>query len=162
MGRAVEGSGERGIGIGQQQQRGTAVRRGRAAGTDRRKDQVADGATVLRSGIAASGEVALDQRVGGRTPVACGGGDLVDQLDRGLGAGGGGHGRPSDAPRRRGRFRPAIFTFAGARTPSGSSRGGVVTGRSAGPAAIRVAVEETGAWVMAAALGRLWTKGTAA
>src|SRR5205085_10836685 len=63
-------------------------------------DELAHRPPVLRPGIAALLEIARDDGVGGRTRLARGIEDGVEQLDRRLHPGGGGHGLPCGIIRR--------------------------------------------------------------
>ena len=98
--RPVRGAVERGREFGvtrrQRQQRRTAAVRPLAAQADRVVDQPADRAAVLRPGIAARGEPALDQHVRRSAAVPRRGDDLVEQLDRRLGARGRRHAAPPE------------------------------------------------------------------
>ena len=81
MGRAVEGRGDRGVGLRECNHRGTPVIGAFAEQADRGIDEFAHRAAVLRPGIAAQTQAVGDHAVGGWPVVACGGYDLIKDLE---------------------------------------------------------------------------------
>src|SRR3546814_7299931 len=82
----------------------------RAHRADRVIDMAADRAAILRPRIAPRAHRLGEDRVGGRPALARGGGDGVEDFDRGLDAGGGGH-RPASTRRivrRLARYRDVV------------------------------------------------------
>ena len=95
--RAVEQSAQVRRVLGEAEHGGAARCRRLAGPADGAEDELAHRAPVVRAGIAPCLEIARDQGVGRRPAAMRGGDDLVEQLDRGLEAGGRRHPRPRAA-----------------------------------------------------------------
>ena len=79
------------MGAGMADHRRAARNRALTQRTDDGEHQIAHGAPILGTGIAAGGEITLDDRVGGGPAIARGGDHLIQYLDGGLKPCGGDH-----------------------------------------------------------------------